>query len=285
MKKNLLMLAVCLMFVSLFTMVTNVYGIQIKEPKEEASLYLFVTKSPETLTNKDVTVTINSFFSGYINGNKTQVSSYELAEINGWTLSDDKQSLTKVFESNTVEDENVKVTVAKVNGNTDFNAQTKEDTAIISVTNIDKVAPVVTQDQKENEDGSIDVLLTVEDEHINKELELKNWTKVETQDKKVLYKRNYTDSANDEVIVTDLADNSTTAEIAVNIDKKTSDKSDIDVPDDTNNNTPKNNENVVDNSGNPETSDIVVYFGIALLLSIGILIATKKYYNSKINNN
>ncbi len=282
MKKNLLMLGVCLMFVSLFTIVTNVYGIQIEE--STAELKLTVTKSPETLTNKDVTVTISSTFSGDINIS-TPVSSYELAEIDGWTLSEDKHSLTKVFKSNTDVDENVKVTVAKANGNTYFDAKKKEDTAIVSVTNIDKVVPVVKQDKKENEDGSVDVFLTVEDEHINEALELEGWTKEEeTEDNKVVYKKTYTESTNDEVIVTDLADNSTTVEIAIDI-KKDNNESNSNVQDETNNNVVNNTTNTVDNSGNPETSDIVVYFVVALVLATVVLIIAKRHYNSKINNN
>lgn len=133
----------------------------------------------------------------------------ELQEVEGWTLSADKMSMTKVYTANTVA-EGEKVVITDLAGNT------AEVTVI--VTNIDKEAPTGTVSYSEEKNTKNDVTATITSEEELKPVA--GWTL--SADKKSMSK---TYTANTEtaetVTISDLAGNTAdvTVEVA-NIDRE-----------------------------------------------------------------
>ncbi len=200
-------------------------------------LELSLSKTPNEITKENVEVTITS--------NK------EINEENvpdGWTLSEDKKKLTKEYDKNAEET----VTVTDTNG--------EKEEVLVKVDNIDKEAPQVEYTKKENDNGSVDIFLTVIDENVDKDQVIQGWEKVEeqSQDNKIVYKKTYTDRIDEEIIIKDLAGN----------EKKISIK--------------EEKENT-DNSNNPFTGDTLIYLSIALLLGISVMAISTRYLK-KINN-
>ena len=153
----------------------------------EGELTLSYTLDPDTLTNKDVVVTIKS--------NK------KVNKSEGWEVSLDQYYLTKIFKENGSE----KVTVTDIDGNS------KEITVIVK--NIDKDPPVVEYKVHKNEDRSVDVYL-IANEKIR---EVDGWKLLD--DKQTLLKTFYEDSE-ENVQVFDLAGNYTDVKVNVSIEKE-----------------------------------------------------------------
>ena len=152
--------------------------------------------STEELTNKNVTVTIKA--------------NEEIQEVEGWTISEDKMSLTKEYENNTTDNGEV-IEVKDLAGNS--------ATVTIKITNIDKEAPnpEVKYSTKDLTNKNVVVTIT-SNEQIQ---EVEGWAI--SEDKMSLtkeYENNTTD--NGEVIeVKDLAGNGTTVTIKIlNIQRK-----------------------------------------------------------------
>ena len=142
------------------------------------------------ITNKDVIVTINS--------------NEEIQQVEGWTLSEDKKILTKIYTQNT----NEELKVYDYGGN--------EKIVNIKIENIDKEKPTLDISYSTTKTTNKDVLVT-----INSNEELKNvsgWTL--SEDKKTLTKT-YTENKTENIEITDLAGNVSTAVIDIkNIDKE-----------------------------------------------------------------
>ena len=135
-----------------------------------------VKYSSNVLTNKDVTATITS--------------NEELQGISGWTLSNDKKILTKVYKQNTTEE----ITVKDLAGNA-----TKQT---IKIANIDKQKPTLKIGYSPKDLTNKDVIVTIT---ANKELQvISGWTL--SKDKKTLTKV-YKQNATEEITVKDLAGN------------------------------------------------------------------------------
>ena len=150
---------------------------------------LSVKYSSTNLTNKNVTVTISA--------------DEQLQEINGWTLSQDKKSLSKVYQTNKSE----QITVYDIAGNS--------KTVDVSVTNIDKTSLVTNVSYSTTLPTNENVVVTISS---NKQLqELEGWTL--SQDKKSLSKVYQTNNS-EQITVYDIAGNSKTVDVSVtNIDK------------------------------------------------------------------
>ena len=152
-----------------------------------------VSYDATTLTNGDVTATITS--------------DEELQEVEGWTLSKDKKSMTKVYDKNVIED----VTVKDVLGN--------EVVVNINIQNIDKVAPTaeVQFDVTVMTNGDVKVTLVA-----NEALKSVSGTNTWELDAEDNTKASAIFAANgtDEVTITDLAGNTAVIPVKVsNIDK------------------------------------------------------------------
>ena len=132
--------------------------------------------STTKITNKDVEVTIKA--------NKV------IQEIKGWTISDDKKSLSKIYTENKEE----KITISDIAGNRAY--------ANIKVTNIDKIEPEITVKYSEPEITKKEVEVTIiANEKIR---EIEGWSL--SEDEKILTKT-YTVNKKEEIIICDLAGN------------------------------------------------------------------------------
>lgn len=153
---------------------------------------LSVSYSTTQKTNQDVTVTITA--------------NEEVQEVEGWTLASNKKTITKVYSSNTNATE--EVIVKDLVGN--------ETKTSVSVTNIDKVAPIgnVTYSTIEPTNQDITATITANE----KIQQVEDWTI--SSDLTTLTK---TFTINDEetVVITDLAGNTTSIPVAVNNINKT----------------------------------------------------------------
>ena len=149
-----------------------------------------IIPSDTSITNQDVTVTITA--------------DEEIQEVEGWTLSEDKKALTKVYSSNGTEE----VSVTDLAGNS--------ETVNIEVSNIDKDAPNVKVNYNSIEIINEDVIVTITaDEEIQ---EVDGWKLL--KDKKTLAKV-FTKNDAEEITVYDLAGNSAIINVEVpNIDKE-----------------------------------------------------------------
>ena len=151
---------------------------------------LDVNYSTTKTTNQNVIVTINA--------------NEELKNVSGWTLSEDKKTLTKTYTEN--KSENIEIT--DLAGNT--------STAVIDIKNIDKEKPVVDVKYSTTEKTLEDVIVTIE---ANEELqEVEGWQL--SDDKKILTKT-YTKNGEENITIYDLAGNSIVESTKVeNIDKE-----------------------------------------------------------------
>ncbi len=134
----------------------------------------------------------------------TLTTDEEIEGVEGWTLSEDKKTLTKIYKKNTTET----VSLKDLLGN-----ETKQT---IKVSNIDKIAPTVTvtYSTKELTNQNVTVTLTTSEEV----QAIAGWTL--SEDKKILTKQYEQNVADEEVIVKDIAGNETKQTIEVNnIDK------------------------------------------------------------------
>lgn len=142
-----------------------------------------VIYSLEEKTNQDVEVTINS--------NK------QLKELEGWTLSQDKKSMTKIYSNNIKEE----ITVSDISNN--------QRNETIEINNIDKEPPQLQITYSDvNDNGEITVTITSNEELLEKE----DWTL--SEDKKSVA-RIYNTALEDYIIVEDLAGNEQTIKLQI----------------------------------------------------------------------
>ena len=168
-----------------------------------------VTKQMITINNIDkIGPKINVKYSSTKKTNKnvkvTLTTDEEVGEVEGWTLSEDKKTLTKTYKKNTTET----VSLKDLLGN-----ETKQT---IKISNIDKTVPTVTitYSSIEKTNQNVTVNLTA-----NEEIqEVEGWTL--SSDKKVLTKQYTQNIENEEIIIKDIAGNETKQAITINnIDK------------------------------------------------------------------
>ena len=177
--------------IEIYDIFGNKRNIEIKiENIDKEKPVLDVTCSTTKATNQDVVVTINS--------------NEEIKSVSGWTLSEDKKTLTKTYMENKTE--NIEIT--DIAGNT--------STAVIDIKNIDKEKPVLDVKYSSTEQTLNDVIVTIE---ANEELqEIEGWQL--SDDKKILTKT-YTKNGEETITIYDLAGNSRVELIKVeNIDKE-----------------------------------------------------------------
>lgn len=150
-----------------------------------------INYSTTKLTNQNVTVTI--------------VSDEKIKDVEGYTLSNDKTTLTKEFESN---DES-SITIYDLSGN--------YRNLTITVGNIDKNSPKteISYSTTELTNGDVEVKITA-----NEEIEqVEGW--VISSDRKTLIKEYQKNVKNEKIIISDLAGNTVEDEITItNIDKE-----------------------------------------------------------------
>ena len=196
--------------IEIYDLAGNKATIQVKIANiDKTEIQATVEYSTTILTNKNVTVKI--------------ILNKEIQEINGWTLSDDKMTLTKEYTENA--DENVKIQ--------DFVGNERE--IKISVQNIDKLAPTVKVKYSTTQKTNEDVIVTiVSDEQLQ---EVDGWTI--SEDGKTLTKK-YEKNSEETVKVYDIAGNEIEVKVSVNnIDKTT---------------TQENEENGGESSETPDTA-------------------------------
>lgn len=142
------------------------------------------------LTNQNVTAIIHA--------------NEKVQEVEGWSLSEDKQTLTKEYKQNVTET----IRIQDLAGN--------ETTTNIIISNIDKTAPITNITYSTTEMTNQNVIATItSDKEIQ---EIRGWTL--SENKKVLTKE-YTQNTNETVLVSDIAGNSVSMEVNIsNIDKK-----------------------------------------------------------------
>ena len=150
---------------------------------------LDVNYSTLNQTNKDVTVTITS--------------NEKMIDVDGWTLSEDELTLTKVYKENTTEE----VEICDYLGN--------KITKTIKINNIDKVAPTaqVNYSTTELTNNSVTITITA-NERIQ---QIEGWT---IDSKQKILTKIFTANDEETVTITDLAGNTSTIDVKVaNIDK------------------------------------------------------------------
>lgn len=151
-----------------------------------------VKYSKTGLTNQPVTATITA--------------EEEMQEIEGWTLSKNEKSMTKVYDKNTIED----VTIYDKSGD-------KEVVITVKIENIDTEKPILTPEFTETNPTKGPVGVTIKSDKALKTVP-EGWT---LQKNKIEIKRNenYTKNTTEDVTVTDTAGNQATITITVtNID-------------------------------------------------------------------
>lgn len=145
-----------------------------------------ISYSSKDKTNENVKVTITA--------------NEELQSIRGWKLSQDKKTLTKTFISNIREDISIKDLAGNIKS------------IPIEINNIDKLNPVLTITYNLTELNENKVYVSVKG---NEELqEIEGWNI--SEDKTTLTKT-YTNNSSEEILIKDLAGNSSTKNIAVNV--------------------------------------------------------------------
>lgn len=152
--------------------------------KAEIELALEIKYSTTKLTNKDVEVEV--------------IANKEIQELEGWTLSEDKKTLSKTYSENGEEE----ITIYDLTGNS---AKAK-----IEVKNIDKITPEIDIKYSTKESTNEEVLVTIQANEIVQEME--GWTL--SEDGKTLTKA-YEKNAEEIITIYDLAGNSTTVTIKV----------------------------------------------------------------------
>ena len=157
---------------------------------EIGDLMVSVGYSTTQMTKENVEVTIQS--------------DVALQELEGWTLSEDKLTLTKIYEQNTIEFLTIK------------DLQQNEVVVKIQIDNIDKIGPELMVEYSEENLTNQDVVVTITTNEPVQELE--GWTLRE--DGQQLTKT-YVENVTEEVILKDLSGNESKAFIQIgNIDKK-----------------------------------------------------------------
>jgi len=141
-----------------------------------------VNYSNRELTNENITVTI--------------VSDEEILEVEGWNISEDRKTLTKDFEENTTE--NIKV----------YDLAGNCTNIEVEITNIDKTPPKITVDKVKNQDGSITVKISADEEIIILD---DTWQKNEDGS----YEKTYVDNITENIVVKDKVGNETEVNIIV----------------------------------------------------------------------
>ncbi len=149
-----------------------------------------VSYNPDTKTRDDVTVTITA--------NK------KLREMEGWTRSSDKRSLSKVYKENTSET----ITVTDIAGN--------HTDAKVHVTQIDREGPKANVSYSETEATNKDVTVTITSDEPMKELA--GW---DLSEDKLSMTKNYTENVTETITVSDELGNTSEVSISIkNIDKE-----------------------------------------------------------------
>lgn len=162
----------------------------VEKVVDTTSPILDIKYSIEEKTNQDITITISS--------------NEKLQSVDGWILSSDGLTLSKVYTANISEE----IYVKDIAGNI--------TTVYINVENIDKVGPKVELEYSNVEytNGNVEVVIT-SDKQLQ---ELDGWTL--SEDKKILT-REYDKNIKEEIKAKDLAGNEITIEVSIdNIDKE-----------------------------------------------------------------
>ncbi len=156
----------------------------------EEALTCEVKYSETAPTNKDVTVTITA--------------DKMIKQVEGWELSADSKTLTKVYTQNTQEE----ITVEDTLGNT--------TTVVINIQNIDKEAPQIELSYSITENTNQNVQAIIKSNE-----ELKQPTGWEISSDKLTIQKTYSQNASETIIVEDLAGNQVEVNIEINnIDKE-----------------------------------------------------------------
>lgn len=159
---NLKILAMCLLFILIIVIGKSVFAKYILETSEvliiETNLdrtapKLTVSYSTTNMTNGNVTVTIKS--------------NEKVKKLDGWNISEDKMTLTKIFESNT--SENVKI----------YDLAGNSNTIKININNIDKIKPIIECTEIKNSNSKYPLYANSEKEinltiKISDNIEIKN---------------------------------------------------------------------------------------------------------------
>ena len=163
--------------------------VKVTDIKKVEELVVAVDYSTKDLTNQDVKVTISA--------------NQNIIKIDGWTLSEDKKTLTKIYSQNTSESgENINVT--------DENGQVK--TVNVKITNIDKKSPNVEVNYELSEDKKSCKVTIKADKKIQ---EIDGWTLSEDgMSLTKVYTKNTTTNG-ENVQIKDLAGNEVTKSIIV----------------------------------------------------------------------
>lgn len=154
----------------------------------DTSLEVQTQYSTTELTNKDVTVTI--------------YGSNELTATDGWTLSADKKSMSKVYTENKKET----VIVTDTLGN--------KKSVDINVANIDKTKPQTTISYTKNSDNTITATITSNE----KVKPVDGWT---SSNDGLKLTKTYNKSTSDDVVISDLAGNTTNQKVVIDLTTKT----------------------------------------------------------------
>lgn len=158
-------------------------------------------------TNQDVIVTINA--------------DEKMQEVEGWTLSEDKMTLTKTFDANA---DSQNVTIKDLAGN--------EATLTFSVTGIDKTAPTVdevsgvTYSSQDPDQETVTVTITANEAiKLTDELIEAGWGYVEADNEgKTKIEKTYTENtaeAGEAVVIVDMAGNEIAESVVVNVNNIT----------------------------------------------------------------
>lgn len=216
---------------------------------DDKTLETSIKYSSTNPTNKDVVVTINSL--------------NELKPIDGWTLSEDKKTITKTYTENKTE--TVKVI--------DVNNQEKD--VEIKVNNIDKIKPEIKISYKENSDGTITVTITS-----NEKIEpIEGWTL--SSDGCILTKT-YTKGTSDSISIKDAAGNIITENIVATSNNNTNSNN---TQQSTTNNNTTTEENINSKKDDTTASTVIPKTGekifIVILIVVTGILATLSYNRYK----
>ncbi len=171
--------------VTITDLVGNINTVEVKVSNiDKTPIEANVKYSTTLLTNNDVTVIITL--------NK------KVQEIEGWNLSEDGNQLSKIYTLNSEEEIEIK----------DLAGNTKK--LKINISNIDKVAPIAQVSYNTTSETNKNVVATIT---ANEEIQKVEGFKLQ-EDRKTLVKT-YTKNANENVIIKDLAGNSTEVKISI----------------------------------------------------------------------
>lgn len=202
-------------------------------------------------TNQDVQVTITT--------------NEEVQELNGWELSEDKKTLTKIYEENTEEE----ITIKDIAGNESI-------ITTIRINNIDKVNPTIKIEYSTTEKTDKDVVITITSDEVIKGIN--GWTL--SEDMKQL-SREYRENTKEDIIITDQAGNTTIAKIEISNIEKT--KIEENENENTNTNTNTNSDTTVTEKVLPKAGKVNIIIAIITIAIISTIlyIKLKKYKDIK----